>query len=98
MKIVTIKSRVVPADDTLEFAPPTPESAEYHRRNLLHAASVGAVANAGYCLKRLRETKSPPKWLIKQLEGILERAGRVSAEMALHRNEIKFELFRKKDS
>ena len=60
---------------------------EYLRRNLLHAASVGVVAGARASLSRARETHQP-KWLIRSLENILDRALRVAHEMACHRDEV----------
>lgn len=61
---------------------------EYLRRNLLHASSVGALANAEAALERVRRWKSQPKWLVELLKGIIERAGRVEPEMAAHRDEL----------
>lgn len=61
---------------------------EYSRRNLLHASSVGAHANARTARKRLLETKRPQKWLIALLDGVIERAAKVESEMAKHRDEI----------
>ena len=61
-----------------------PKLEEYLRRNLLHAASVGVVANSKASLERIKR----PKWLIKALEGIIERAERVEIEMARHRDEL----------
>lgn len=72
---------------------------EYLRRNLLHAAAVGAEANARAALQRLLETKRPRKWLVEALDGIATRANRVAKEMAAHRNEIEIgHIIRKKDS
>ncbi len=68
--------------------PAKPASSEYLRRNLLHCASVGAMAGADAAIKRLSKTKRPPKWLLVMLEGVRERAGRVSVEMAKHRDEM----------
>jgi len=61
---------------------------EYLRRNLLHCSAVGAWAGADSALKRLQSHKRPPKWLIEQLQGIKERAGKVKFEMVLHRDEV----------
>ena len=64
-------------------------TSEYLRRNLLHASSIGMKANAEAALKRLRAHSRPPKWLLKSLEGIVERGERVCPEMAKHRDEVK---------
>lgn len=62
---------------------------EYLRRNLLHCASIGALASVETALTRFRQMKrKPPKWLIELLEGAVERSQRVSREMAAHRDEI----------
>lgn len=61
---------------------------EYLRRNLLHASSVGANANAKFAKDRLLKTKRPSKWLIEILSGIIDRTERVHKEMAAHRDEI----------
>lgn len=61
---------------------------EYMRRNRLHASAVGAEAGARVSLARVKRWKNPPKWLVESLEGVYERAVKVSAEMAAHRNEI----------
>lgn len=67
---------------------------EYLRRNLLHCSSVGAEANAKAALARLATWKSPPKWLMTSLQGIIDRCEKVAPEMAKHRDEIK--VFRDK--
>jgi 3-deoxy-D-manno-octulosonic-acid transferase len=59
---------------------------EYLRRNLIHAASCGSKAAFEKAIKRLSETKNPPKWLMETLQGGLERAERVCPEMAKWRN------------
>jgi len=59
---------------------------EYLRRNLVHASSVGALANTRAALARARGLRSMPKWLIEALEGIEERAVKVPADMAMWRN------------
>lgn len=64
------------------------EMDEYLRRNLLHCASVGMKANAEAAAKRIRETRRPSKWLLRLLDGIVERGERVCPEMAKHRDEI----------
>ena len=68
---------------------PNVHTQEYLRRNLLYCASVGAAAGAETALERLRCHKRPPLWLVAVLEGILDRATRVSKEMAAHRDEVK---------
>lgn len=65
---------------------------EYLRRNLLHCSSVGASANAKAALTRVLSWKHPPKWLVEQLTGVIERCEKVHPEMAKHRDEI--EVFR----
>lgn len=62
---------------------------EYLRRNLLHAAALGCEANARYVAGRLRDMSRPPKWLVRYLDSIVERAERVAAEMARHRDEVR---------
>jgi len=64
-------------------------SAEYLRRNLIHAKSVGVCGNLEAALIRLQASKSPIKWLIENLKGSLGRAKVVSGEMAKHRDETK---------
>jgi hypothetical protein len=64
-------------------------SAEYLRRNLVHAKSVGVCSNLEAALRRLKALKKPIKWLIDNLYGTLGRAGSVSQEMVRHRNEVK---------
>ena len=64
------------------------DAATYARRNILHAKSVGALANAMAALKRLQAQKHPPKWLVRSLESIVERAAPVADEMARHRDEV----------
>ncbi len=66
----------------------TKRLSEYLRRNQLHAASVGTRENTRAILDRLRTHRKPSRWLVELLEGILERAGRVSSEMARHRDEM----------
>ena len=61
---------------------------EYLRRNLLHAASVGALAGAEKSLARILTWKKPPQWLVESLSGVKERAQRVASEMAKHRDEV----------
>ena len=62
---------------------------EYLRRNLLHAASVGARENTRVAIARLQKRRRRIQWLEDLLAGVLERAGRVSHEMAVHRDEVK---------
>lgn len=62
-------------------------SAEYLRRNIIHAKSVGVCGNLKAALKRLKASKTPIKWLIENLQGFLGRAEVVSGEMAKHRDE-----------
>ncbi len=59
---------------------------EYMRRNLIHCKAVGCAANVRVSLERLRAMKRSPKWLIKNLEGALERAEKVHPEVARWRN------------
>lgn len=61
---------------------------EYLRRNQLHAASVGANANAKEAARRVKRWKRPPKWLVELLAGIVDRTARVQKEMAAHRDEV----------
>jgi hypothetical protein len=59
---------------------------EYLRRNLVHAGSVGVRAGIGNAVDRLNATKRPPKWLVAQLQGLIERAEHASADLAQWRN------------
>lgn len=59
---------------------------EYLRRNLVHAGAVGVRAGISNAVDRLRATKRPPKWLVKQLEGLLDRAEGSHRELAQWRN------------
>lgn len=61
---------------------------EYLRRNLVHASSVGANADANYILSELKKRKRPAKWLLKSIKGIIDRTEKVHHEMAKHRDEI----------
>lgn len=63
------------------------ESFEYARRNLLHAKSVGALANARGAYARLSTMARRPQWLLRYLAGIVERLEGVPNEMARHRDE-----------
>lgn len=60
--------------------------AEYLRRNLVHAGSVGVWAGIITASDRLKQMKRPPKWLVEQLDGLVERAEKASAELAQWRN------------
>jgi len=60
---------------------------EYGRRNLLHCKAVGAHANARAAFLKLRGQKRAPQWLVRCLEGIVERTQPVADEMARHRDE-----------
>jgi hypothetical protein len=59
---------------------------EYLRRNLVHASAVGCRAGISNAIDRLSATKRPPKWLVAQLKGCLERAEKVHPEVAKWRN------------
>jgi hypothetical protein len=59
---------------------------EYIRRNLLHCSAVGCKAGIETAIERLSKTRRPPKWLMKQLGGCLERSEKVHPEMAKWRN------------
>jgi len=59
---------------------------EHLRRNLLVAKAIGARANAGVALDRLRTHKRPPKWLVAYLEGIVKRCEPLPAELARWRD------------
>jgi hypothetical protein len=58
---------------------------EYLRRNLLVCKAVGAHAGASKSLERLRRMKRPPKWLVKSLEGVVERAEPLVSALACYR-------------
>jgi len=59
---------------------------EYLRRNLVHAASVGVVADVGAVLTRLKTIKSAPKWLVEQLERTHRKSKNIPHDVALWRN------------
>ena len=59
---------------------------EYLRRNLNIARVIGASAGAKTATSRLTNMKKPPKWLVKQLEGIESRLAGLSAELAAWRD------------
>jgi hypothetical protein len=59
---------------------------EYLRRNLLHCSAIGCRAGIETAIKRLEATKRPPKWLMKQLRGCLERAEKLPPDLAKWRN------------
>lgn len=64
----------------------TMQHEEYLRRNLVHCGSIGVRAGISNAVDRLRATKRPSKWLVAQLEGLLDRAERASKELAQWRN------------
>lgn len=59
---------------------------EYLRRNLLVAKAIGARANAGAALDRLKSHKRPQKWLLDYLQGIVDRCEPLPADLAQWRN------------
>lgn len=59
---------------------------EYQRRNLIVCKAVGAKAGVSKSLKRLEQMSRPPKWLIKSLQGVLERASALPEELAKWRD------------
>lgn len=61
---------------------------EYLRRNQLHASSIGVVSVARAAIKRVKNLKRPPKWLLKHLEAIHRRAEPLPKELAAHRKEV----------
>jgi len=63
-----------------------PRVEEYLRRNLIHAASVGAECSAVNALKRVKSWSRPPRWLVASLEIVVERAVKLPAELAIHRD------------
>lgn len=60
---------------------------EYLRRNLIHCSSLGAKAGIEVAIKRLSAMKRPPKWLLDELHGALERAKKLPPELAAWRNQ-----------
>ena len=60
---------------------------EYLRRNNLVAKAAGARANVEHILSRLSHLQNRPKWLVRELEGVLWRIEPLSAELAAHRDE-----------
>jgi hypothetical protein len=66
-------------------------NAEYLRRNLIAAKAVGAHANTVATLKRVNQLAHPPRWLVKALEGIRDRAEPLAAELAAYRDLIKYD-------
>lgn len=48
---------------------------EYLRRNLAVCSCIGARASAQVSLDRLKKHVNPPKWLLDNLTGAMERAG-----------------------
>lgn len=59
---------------------------EYLRRNLMHAKACGAHANTSAALRRLEMQARPPRWLVKELEGIMRRLEPLPNELAQWRN------------
>lgn len=64
---------------------PSNVNPEYLRRNLLVAKAIGAHANSSAALKRLQATTRPPQWLVKYLEGIIERTEPLVSALACYR-------------
>ena len=64
------------------------ETKEYLRRNLLHAQSVGALANTRVALGRAMTVKRMPLWVIAALRSIEDRVEPLPHELAVHRNEV----------
>lgn len=60
--------------------------AEYLRRNLRHAGSVGAVAAARVALERLNLMKRPPVWIVSAFESIESRVEQLPHELAQWRD------------
>jgi hypothetical protein len=58
---------------------------EYLRRNLLVCKAVGANANAKAALGRLKLQKSPPRWLMDSLQGIIDRTEELGPALACYR-------------
>ena len=59
---------------------------EYLRRNLLVCKAVGAKASALHARDLLLTRKRPPKWLLKSLQGIIDRVEPLPIELAAWRN------------
>jgi hypothetical protein len=59
---------------------------EYLRRNLVVAKACGAKAGVSKSLKRLEQMSRPPKWLVRSLQDVLERADPLPAELAKWRD------------
>lgn len=59
---------------------------EYLRRNLVHAGAVGVEYGIRSAATRLKAMKRPPKWLVKHLDGMVDRAAAAAAECAQWRN------------
>jgi len=60
--------------------------AEYLRRNLHHACSVGAVSACEVALARLAKMKRPPVWVVEAFEAIESRIEQLPDELAAWRN------------
>lgn len=65
---------------------------EYLRRNLMVARAAGARANASAALKRLEQQTRPAKWLVKALQGIVERTSGLDGELACYRSAVPEQL------
>jgi len=61
---------------------------EYLRRNLLVAKSIGINSNAKAAMARVRTLKRQPAWLVKYLQGILDRAEPLPKELAAYRDSV----------
>jgi len=61
--------------------------AEYLRRNLIHCSSIGVRVGLSRVIDRLAATKRPPRWLMDELRGLLDRAGKLPPELAAWRNQ-----------
>lgn len=55
---------------------------EYLRRNLKHAASIGAVSAINTIQNRLASVKKKPKWLLASLQAAMDRAETLPRELA----------------
>ena len=55
--------------------------AEYLRRNLVVAGSIGASAGCRVILDRLSMQKRAPMWLVRQIEAIKERVDHSTPEL-----------------
>lgn len=64
------------------------KSDEYIRRNMLHAASLGAATNLKHVRERLSGRKNVPYWLKEELADIQKLINPLPAELAAHRDEV----------